>query len=200
MKKVFLVAVSFFFLQACQEQGEERACRSGESNYLLDADFALEGASKGSPHWVALQHAGEKSAEIAIENGVLTIARTESQSWYFFKQKVRSDDFRGATIAFEADIKLDLLPREKGGIPDYGAGLSVAAYNGNGRLLRNSSLEHEPHRGRSDWVPVQVVLELPVFTRVLNVGFMHQANGVLQVRNPSLRLVEGSSENCGARQ
>jgi hypothetical protein len=184
-----------YLLLGCQQQAGDESCQLNGENILLDADFALEAADRESAHWVARNHAGEPLSEISVNNGVLTITRKGAQSWFVFKQRVKGPDFSGMTAVFEADIKLGLLPPGESRIRDD-AGLSLIALDGSGRFLGNSTFEHEPHTGKSDWVPVRVAYELPLFTRALDVGFQHEANGTLRVKRPSLQLVKGTPEDC----
>jgi len=43
---------------------------------------------------------------------------------------------------------------------------------------------------------VQVVVQLPPKTDTVEVGFLHQAEGTVQARNPSFQLVDESKGPC----
>jgi hypothetical protein len=66
---------------------------------------------------------------------------------------------------------------------------------GGPRLLLESTLQHEPKLGRTEWTPVSVTLRLPEDAVSVKAGFLHQANGTMAVRNPVLRIVE---DGCAA--
>ena len=96
-------------------------------------------------------------------------------------------------MAFSAELKLDLkVPDDRHGF-GYGGGLSLLAKKNN-RVVLSSSLEHEPHMGVHDWQSVRIVADLPEGISYLRVGFLHQAGGSFQVRNPALYAVAGGCE------
>ena len=189
------VIAALALLSSCAEPVDPNVCQILSDNYLLDSDFALEKQDPQSKHWSTLQHAGETSFEFIIENGELTINKIGTQPWGVFRQKLRTDELGGARMAYTAEIKLDLTPEGMRAFP-IGGGLSLAARSGNNRIVLLSKLNHEPRLGKTDWLPVEVIVDLPSNTKIIDLDFIHQASGVLQVRNPSFHRVDAESTAC----
>ena len=170
-------------------------CSAVSENYLQDADFALEQKDPRSTHWNSLQHAGEDSFKFSIESGELTVKRTGSQPWGVMQQKLRTKDLGGARVAFTADLKLDLRAEGLAAFP-RGGGLSLAARSGSNRILRQSVLNHKPRTGKTEWQQVRVIVDLPKKTKIIDLGFLLQTAGSMQVRNPSFHRVDTASPAC----
>ncbi len=171
---------------------EDGFCAVQKTNYLQDADFALEAASRRSRHWTGIQHAGDKSFETSMHDGVLTIEKTGAQPWYLFRQRLPAEELEGKKLAFSAELKLDLRAPAKmeTTVDKVGGGLFIVTRNSQGNRTLASTFDHEPNMGSSDWRPVQVVIEIPPGTRKVELGFAHKADGVLQVRKPALQEVK----------
>ena len=98
-------------------------------------------------------------------------------------------------MAYTAEIKLDLTPEGMRAFP-IGGGLTLVARSGNNTIVLLSKLNHEPRLGKTDWLPVEVIVDLPRNTKIIDLDFIHQASGVLQVRNPSFHRVDADSKAC----
>ncbi len=165
-------------------------------NLLVDADFTLEGDDPQSPHWKSHRHAGAAAYSTQISKGELTIRKTAPQHWFYFGQRVSAVDQRQQKLAFSAELKLDLTPASG----EYrslrpGGGLTIKALTGGG-ILWTSQLNHQPRIGKTDWQPVQVVFTVPANAQVLDLGFLHEADGTLGVRKVSLHTVDESEAPC----
>jgi hypothetical protein len=182
-------------LASCGDTTDPDVCQKLGDNLLQDADFELEKQDGRSKAWGALQHAGEKSFEYTIENGELTIEKIGTQPWGIFRQRLRTSDLNGTRMAFTAELKMDLSP-DGARIPPTGGGLNLTARSGNNRILLRSTLNHEPRIGKTDWQPVRVIVDIPETTEIIELGFLHQASGVLQVRKPSFHQVDAASPAC----
>ena len=184
-------------LASCGDTTDPDVCQKLGDNLLQDADFALEKQDGRSKAWGALQHAGEKSFEYTIENGELTIEKIGTQPWGIFRQRLRTSDLDGTRMAFTAELKMDLTPDGSGMSPTgEGGGLNLTARSGNNKILLRSTLNHEPRIGKTDWQPVRVIVDIPETTEIIELGFLHQASGVLQVRKPSFHQVDAASPAC----
>lgn len=188
-------AILATLLASCGSANDPDICPGVGENYLQDADFALEQQNPRSKHWTSSQHAGENSFSMTIENGELTIAKIGSQDWGVFRQKLRSSELGGARMMFAAEIKLDLGAEGVRAFP-VGGGLSMIARSGRNRILLKSVLNHEPRLGKTEWQKVWVIVDVPDRTQVVDLGFLHQASGVLQVRKPSFHRVNATSAAC----
>lgn len=172
-------------------------CPLAGPNLLLDPDFAIEAETPNSPHWKRARHAGVNGYRIAIEKGVLTISKVEPQEWFYYGQSVEVSQYKGAKMAFTADLKLDLTPVPGTFSLTPGGGLDITARSRSGDVIWSSWRNHEPRLGKTDWVTVQVVFEVPPRTHKVVLKFMHdQADGTLQVRNPSFGLVDETEAPC----
>ena len=99
----------------------------------------------------------------------------------------------GKVIEFSADIRFELgTPKQAHGLKT-GGGLLLTARK-NGRVVLNSIFDHEPNMGVHDWQSIRIVVEIPEEIDYLEVGFMHQAGGLIQVRNPAVRELTGTCE------
>ena len=182
-------------LTSCETADDTDACSQVGENYLMDADFALEQQDPHSIHWVGLQHAGETSFEFAFEDGEFSMKKIGTQPWGILRQKLRNSDLGGSRMAFEAEIKLDLTGEGVRTFP-VGGGLELTARSGRNRILLHSSLNHKPRLGKTEWQKVRVVVDIPEKTKVIDLGFLHQASGLMQIRNPSFHRVDASSTAC----
>lgn len=168
-------------------------CEYASDNLLQDPGFTNLMEPLHSGAWRYSQHAGDKSFEYSARDGVLTFEKVGSESWGLLTQRVDTEELDGKRVEYSAELKLDLDdPIEAHGF-GYGGGLSLLAKTNN-RVVLDSSLDHEPHMGVHDWQEVRVVIDLPKGISSLRVGFLHQAGGKYQVRNPSLHTVTGGCE------
>ena len=189
------ITCTSLLLSACENSADASGCVSTSDNYIQDTDFELERENRRSKHWTATQHAGEPSFEVLIEDGVLTITKTGTQPWFIYRQRLQNSEFAGARMAFSAQIKLDVAPAVRV-FGRSGAGLSAVMRSGNKQILMRSSLDHEPHMGKTDWTDVELVFDIPADTDSIDLSFLHQAEGSFQVRNPSFHKVKTSSGTC----
>lgn len=185
-KQWFLSLAALTLLTACGSDDSAERCESG-ANLLADPTFASLGKSRRERQWSISEHAGTGSFAYEVNDGVLGITKTGKEPWALVSQTVDTSSLEGRTVRYSADIKLDLLPPEPKHGFKQGGGLSLSARENNQLALR-SVLDHEPRMGSSDWTPVSVELDLPMGVTSLHPGLLHQANGVLQVRNPSLTV------------
>lgn len=191
--KLIAAGLMALLLAACGQQGSgEGGCEYAGGNLLDDPEFLTLMEPMRSRAWHYSQHAGEKSFDYSAGSGVLTFERVGSESWGLLAQRVEPGGLQGKRVEFSAELKLDLkVPDDTHGF-GYGGGLSLLAKQNN-RVVVTSSLEHEPHMGVHDWQAVRIVADLPEGISYLRVGFLHQAGGTFQVRNPALRAV---AEGC----
>ncbi len=186
-----------FFVASCESGTEIGICAVTGDSYLQNGDFSAKKKSGGPKEWTGTQHAGENSFELEIDGREVTIDKIGTQPWFLLRQRLPGKDFAGKKMAFTAEIKLDLRPPAGVEMLPIGGGLQIAARAGaGGKPLLRSTLDHEPRMGKTDWQTVQVVIEVPARTRTLELGFLHQADGSFSVRNPSLKLVDETTEPC----
>lgn len=189
------VAFTALLLSACGSEMDTTSCKAIGDSYIKDPEFSTLFASRKDRQWHTSQHAGDKSFELTVEGGVLDITKTGTEPWTIVTQSLDVKPLKGKTVAFTADLKLDLKPPKTPHGFKLGGGLTLSAKR-NGKLVLRTSFDHEPHMGTSDWRPVQVILKIPPKVDALRLGVIHQAGGNLQVRNPSLRVIDTADGSC----
>lgn len=197
MYRIFIIVATAWVMAACGQVADDPACLLEDRNYLNDADFALEDQSSRSKHWTGIQHAGEKSFAVSIDDAVVSIERIGSQPWFLYRQRLKATDLAGRKMAFSAELRL-LGPATgaRDGV-DPPVGLKLSALSASGKAL--SRLEQRLASGESiaDWQKVQLVSQLPPQTQTVELSFFYESEeGTLQVRSPSFREVSSASSVC----
>lgn len=169
--------------------------------YIRNADFGARHERGNLVDWSRAQHANSKSFELDIADGELTIRKIGHEPWLILTQVIDPEPLLGKIVVFSAELKMDLRTPEVMGTREMGGGLRIMAERrtpttGQYKAFFRSVFDHEPHMGQSDWQQAQVVFKVPVKTERLVVGFAHQADGVLQVRKPSLRRANQAAAPC----
>lgn len=190
-----LVLMLAALLAGCQTTATDSAstaqCAGGE-NLLANPDFGASSTAAGLSPWRGSQHAGETSFRTSADNGVVTIEKIATQPWYRLAQVPQARALRGESLVFRAEIKLALDTENVTHNFTHGGGLQVLVWGdpdpvmGGDRLMFDSTLEHEPRLGTTDWVQVSIPFTVSSTATRMSVGFVHQANGSMQVRNPEL--------------
>ncbi|MEM9255240.1 MAG: hypothetical protein AAGA91_07320 [Pseudomonadota bacterium] len=163
-------------------------CEYASGNLLADPGFKTLTLPKRERAWRYSQHSRDLSFEYSAEQGILEMVKTGKEPWALLAQSVDVGLVRGKRIEFSAELELALTePADAHGF-GYGGGLSLLAKQGS-RVVFRSRLEHEPRMGTHDWQRVSTVVDLPIGITYFRVGFLHQAGGEMQVRDPALRTV-----------
>jgi hypothetical protein len=199
MRVVLVLAAATFIMISRGSSAEGNYCDLVDGNYLQNPNFSQSNPQGGQRFWGGGQHAGEESFELVFDDGELTISKIGTQPWMAFRQTVEATELAGKKMAMNAELRLDLRQPERAQGFLVGGGLKIAARASAARgrkLLLRSVLDHQPRLGKTDWYPVQVVVQLPKKTSTVEVGFLHQADGTLQIRNPSFQLVDESVKPC----
>jgi hypothetical protein len=172
------------------EFGQDQ-CKPKGKNLLKDPKFSTVFKPRAKRKRTAAEHRAGEPFEYEVNEAELLIRKTGKEPWFIMTQIVPGDDIKGKTVLFSADIKLNMQPPKATQSLKTGGGLTLTAMV-NGKPSLRSILEHEPHMGRSDWQTVKVKMELPKNLEFLRLGFLHQADGELSARNPSLRRLPNS--------
>ena len=172
-------------------------CALSGDNYIINPDFSERSTYGSAKYWTGIRHAGEKSFEMTIDGEELTIQKFGSQPWFLLRQSIEAQQLAGKKVAYTAEIRLDMhsptayTPLKMGG----GLHLTVKSKSSNKVLLR-STLDHDPHNGKSGWQKIQVVVRLPKKTGAIELGVLHQGDGELSIRRPSFSLIDESERKC----
>ena len=156
-------------------------------NLLKQADFAQVAGELYA--WRSRQHSSQPSFELAIEEDVLTITQAGSEPWFVFKQTVDKARVAGKRVMISADMRGDIKTEPKVHGFEYKAGLYYRVVTSD-RESQSFSGDQQPNIGEWDWRNFEVELEMPQNLRSFEVGFFHQAGGVLYAKNPSLVILE----------
>ena len=195
MEKIFAVFALALMLIACGREPQEGGCQLAEENHLEDADFSLEAASSRSKFWTGIQHGGEKSFAVGIADAIVSIEKVGPQPWFLYRQRLKADALAGQKIAFSAEVRLvgrAAAVAEREG-PLGGINLAVLP---SGRPQLRLEQRLEVGRPPEEWQPLQLIAQLRPNAEIVELSFLHESDGVLQVRNPSLRLVDPASAGC----
>lgn len=172
-------------------------CEFMEENLLQDPIFVERNTAGHFKYWRSIQHAGEPSFEVAVDDGELTINKTGTEPWFYFSQNVAAEKLAGKKLALIAELKLNMdRPPTRFKHFVSGNGINIVARSQGRKPLLRSIMDHDIRSGKTDWYPVQVVIKLPRNSDTVEVGFSYQASGTFQVRNPSFQLVDESSKPC----
>ena len=152
-------------------------------NLLVDARFTMEGEYRRA--WRMAQHTGEPSFSMESIDGVLEIRRIATEPWMLLRQTVDDARLSGATIRYTAELKGELPSEPTLHGFDHIGGLYLKVGRDPARLA-----EHEPNAGQWDWQTLSYEQQVPEGVTSLRAGFVHQTNGTLWARNPSLVMLD----------
>ena len=188
--RTLLLSTGFVLLVSACGIDTERPpdCRYVSGNLFADPEFSTLNPPSQKKAWVYSQHAKDISFRYHVKEGTLSFVKTGTEPWGILAQSIDVNELMGKRVELSAELKLDLSePKGASGFP-YGGGLTLLVKRGDTVRL-SSDLAHEPHIGTHDWQRVSVVTNIPKRSSYLRAGFLHQAEGKMQVRNPALRIV-----------
>ena len=162
-------------------------CSSKSDNLLMQTNFAqVEGQRYA---WRSSQHSSKSSFQLAVTDGVLAITQAASEPWFVFKQSVDVTNLGGKYLQFSAEMRgnIEVDPKLHGF--EHKAGLYFRVTTSD-RERQSFSGDQKPNTGDWDWQPFASIIEAPLNILKLEVGFFHQAGGVLYAKNPSLVILE----------
>lgn len=192
---LLLVLLAAPLLIGCGTGEGTGPCDPVGDNFIKDPGFSTLFERYNKRQWHISEHSGGRSFEFAVDGGTLTIEKTGIEPWTLVSQPQDVAALAGQVIVLSAELKLDLVAPEPTHGFKQGGGLVLTARR-RGKLLLSSQLEHEPHMGSSDWRRIRLIFEIPPGIDDLRLGVLHQAGGKMQIRNPSLRLVDNPSGQC----
>ncbi|HIO97866.1 MAG TPA: hypothetical protein EYG71_08080 [Leucothrix sp.] len=164
------------------------------NNLLKNPKFTQDQSANKPLDWLVAQHIGEPAFDLTVENGIATVKKVSEQPWFTLSQNIDVLAILNKTIEISADLKLNLT-ESKAHAFKAGGGLQVLIYGkpddplGSEQLAFESTLDNEPRLGVSDWKTATIILTIPKNATKMTFGFLHQANGEMSIRNPSLRII-----------
>lgn len=200
-RPILTVLLTFALLAACS------AYEPPDPGLIANPDFADESdaQSLGQP-WLAAQHAGDRSYETRVSDGVLHIERIGSEPWGKTIQAVPADELKGRRAEFSVELAGTLEPVEDPsgirdtlkGHRDTGLGVVVKGYRDDPRLRRllgkstlvTAESESGMEPGEHDWQRHRLVFDVPENATEIVVEIRMTLNGVLKARGPRLVAVE----------
>ena len=193
LRTVLLPAALALLVAACDMEAEQLPnCEYVSGNLLADPEFSTLDSSWQEQSWRYSQHSKDISFSYGAEEGILNFMKVGREPWALLVQDIKAEAVEGKRVEFSADLKLDLSEPEDAHALGYGGGLTLLAkqnYEDGYNIVLSSKLKHEPHMGSHDWQRVSVVEDFPKHISYMYAGFLHQAGGGMQVRNPALRIV-----------
>lgn len=195
MRKSIVVAMSLFVV-ACSSDPDDAdnvagpLC-AGTTNLLKNPGLSSS-EERMKADWTSTQHGSRPSFDVSLDSGVLTIERTGPEPWYNLEQFVDLSEYIGNTMIYTADLKLSLDSEDWPHAFEPKGGLQVLIWARGelpvmgSRLAVNSSAEHSPNLGTTDWFRAHVEFTVPQRPDRAMFGLIHQANGSISFRNPEL--------------
>jgi len=183
--------LSLFVIAGCTEENEPYL----SDNLLQNPKFETNERGRRAP-WLSTQHAGKTAYTLTFSDGEVTIDKYDEQVYFMIVQQLNIEAYENKTLRFRADLKLD-MPLAENADPKVGGGLLIKLYSAppaamlGKKLVLQSTLDHQPHSGKTDWVTVFTDVVIPKGALKLEAGFAHMSpTGSMSMRNPTLRVVE----------
>ena len=194
IRRITLICALFF----CHTALGKAACVPTGENYILNSNFSKQSKSGAVEHWGGIQHAGVRSFERTIVGDELTIHRIGPESWFFLKQKIEARQLAGKKVAFSAEIKMASQTTSiyYSDINSERGLLLSAKPKYSDKLLLRTSMAPESATDNTEWQKIQIVARLPKKTGFVELGFLHQSDGSMTIRHPSLQLLDESKHKC----
>ena len=199
---VFLVVQTYSLSASDDNESDANKSNLPLPNLIRNPGFEIHEGGFQLSAWITQQHAGERAYVINYDDGVATIDKQGEQHWFTLTQLLDPKALLGKSLCFEAEVKLDLSIDGPDNLLKIGGGLSVQI-KGHGELSRtdlligrgnrvlfSSILKNEPILGQHDWVNTNIAFTVPEEAKQMIIGFTHQADGKMQIRQP--RLVESA--------
>ncbi len=153
--------------------------------------------------WNSTQHGAIPSFIVSVNEGTVTVERNGPEPWYNLEQFIDLSGYAGHQMLYKAELKLSLDSEDwshafepVGGLQVLIWALAEPAILGT-RLVYQSSAEHSPNLGETDWFTAHVLFTVPERVKRTNLGLILQANGSMSMRNPAL-LDCGPAPESGA--
>jgi hypothetical protein len=179
-------AVEDYAAQAVVEAPASAAC-SESANLLGAPNFGA--SNRVTAPWTFRQHSAQPSFVHYIQDGVLRITQEGTEPWYIVNQTITDPRLAGATVRYRATLKLAVVTEPPAHGFEHYAGLFLAPVSRSGKAFAHSMAEHEPNKGDHDWVTVSIEKTLPDIAQGVQAGFVHQAMGTIEAKNPELVIV-----------
>ena len=192
-----LIAAGTLLMGACTTETEH------DPGLLAVPGFAGEDGRLQRP-WSFVHHASLGSYRLSIDDGVVAIERTGPEPSATLAQSLPAQtvaEIAGRTLVFSADLKARLeedtwgTPVSPTGMvvrihsPPAGGANHLSARLGTGRQ-QSERLDLSPSAQMEHWQRHELEFDVPADAQRLTVSFAMTAGGVLEIRNPSLTIVE----------
>ncbi len=165
---------------------------------LQDPTFST--LEQGRHIWSYSQHAGDVSYEYEGREGVLRIRRIGIEPWGLLAQQVPVQALAGRKMTLSVEVQGDIVQSETPVFEPASVNIIIKGWPENPSLRfmgMQSLLERRqvlPQTLAGDnWTPIELELTVPHTAMSLEVNFVMGYEGELRIRNPLLRVVEGSS-------
>jgi TIR domain len=136
-------------------------------------DMGVDTQIAGSPAMIRCKYADDDPVYVAMEKGFGTLM-----------QSILADEYRGTRLRLRAELKTDNVT---------GAGTIWMRVDGPGGTLQFDNMEKRKTlgvlKGTVDWVPREIILDVPEEAESINFGFFQHGTGATWARNFVLEQV-----------
>lgn len=194
----FLLTFCLFFTIGCQNDSDPKQHKNNcppTENILKNPLFSQENIASPPTDWHISQHAGKTAFVLFVADNAVSITKIADQPWFTLSQVIEPKRYKNKTLTFSADLRLNLSKSQTHSFKQ-GGGLQVSIYGvptnpvSGEELIYSSILENEPRLGGTNWFNASVTFKVPEKASSLRIGFLHQADGEMGVRNPILSLAK----------
>ncbi len=196
MKRLLPWALLALPLVGCQPDTDV-AGTPDDANLLSDPAFTVD---KTGPDaiWRLSQHAGPRSYEWAVDDGVLSVTRIGPEPWGQATQSIPAADLVGRTLVFSAELSgnlaldsADTVERTGIGVRVRGTSPDVPAVLGPSAIQLSATGAPALPPGELDWSEQRVAFRVPEGAEEVEVAIRLGTGGTLRARNPRLLLQDG---------
>jgi hypothetical protein len=196
MNRLLLWAFLALPLAGCQPDADGGRPANG-SNLLADPEFAVDKTGPDAV-WRLSQHAGPRSYEWAVDEGVLSVTRIGPEPWGQATQSIPAADLVGRTLVFSAELSGNLaadsaetVERTGIGVRVRGTSPDVPAMLGPSAIQLSATGAPALPPGKLDWSEQRVEFRVPEGAEEVEVAIRLGTGGTLRARNPRLLLQDG---------
>ena len=161
-----------------------------------------------TPAWGFVQHAGEPSFEIAVDDTIahegkqsLRLKRTGKQHYALASQIILADRYRGKRVRFSGYLRL-------ADVHAFGPG-KLGEISGTGLLLRVSlpgsdlffdDMRDRPMRGTHEWTRVSIEVDVPPDAYMIEFGAHLSGSGAVWFDGAELTVLPPAVSSASTRQ
>lgn len=118
-----------------------------------------------------------------------SVAAAPDQGFGTLMQSFRADDYKGQRVRFSAQVKSDSVAAWAGLWMRIDEGQQIAAFD---------NMQNRPIQATTDWIPYQVVLDVPTGATAINFGILLAGSGTVWLSSAKFEIVDAQTPVTGA--